>query len=196
MYRFQQSECLRSLVDWQIVWSVMQHPILSWWLMGLTEVSALNAFVIAFWHLLWLKLENIWTFPNAKSDSLDCVVHFQKQRLVTILGFLSTDATTTIWTLEGPGRWKIVVGGGAGTGLKGEGGEGQFETFLRSLLPSAVGVYASGNELQRGRAADWLESDWCLCWPERLMLQPLLLWVSNTQASATLTCTYFSSHWH
>lgn len=70
--------------------------------------------------------------------------------------------------------------------------EGDFETFLRSLLLSLVGVYASGNELQRGRAADWLESDGCLCWPERLLLQPLLLLLllslSNTQAPATLTC--------
>lgn len=57
--------------------------------------------------------------------------------------------------------------------------EGEFETFLRSLLLSLVGVYASGNELQRGRAADWLESDGCLCWPERLLLQPLLLSLSE-----------------
>lgn len=83
------------------------------------------------------------------------------------------------------------MGGKAGTGLKGEGGEGEFETFLRSLLPSLVGVYASGNELQHGWAADWLESDWCLCWPERLLLLPLLLWLSNTQTIAILTCTHF-----
>lgn len=43
------------------------------------------------------------------------------------------------------------------------------------VVLSLVGVYASGNELQRGQAADWLESDMCLCWPERLLLQPLPL---------------------
>lgn len=60
------------------------------------------------------------------------------------------------------------------------------ETFLRSLLLSLVGVYASGNELQRGWAADWLESDGCLCWPERLLLELLLPSLSNTQGLATI----------
>lgn len=44
--------------------------------------------------------------------------------------------------------------------------EGEFETFLTYLLLSLADVYATGNELQCDQAADWLESDGCLCWPE------------------------------
>lgn len=101
---------------------------------------------------------------------------------MTILGYLSTDGTTTIWQLEGPGKTEDC--GGWRSRNRAERGwrRGAFETFLRSLLLSLVGVYVSGNELQCGRATDWLESDGCLCWPERLMLQALLPSLSNTRA--------------
>lgn len=86
--------------------------------------------------------------------------------------------------------------GEAGTGLRKEGGRGEFETFLRSLLLSSVGVYASGNKQQCGGAADWLESDRCLCWPERLLVWTLApVPVKHTQALATFTCTFDSWHW-
>ncbi len=121
-------------------------------------------------------------------------MHFHDTKTVTILGYLSTGGTTTIWTLEGPGKTKDYGGWRSRNRTERRRG-GEFETFLRSLLLSLVGVYASGNELQRGQAADWLESDGCLCWPERLLLQPLLLSLSNTRAPATLTCTYCSWQW-
>lgn len=101
---------------------------------------------------------------------------------MTILGYLSTDRTTTIWQLEGPGKRKDCGGWRSRNRAERRWRRGTFETFLRSLLLSLVGVYASGNELQRGWATDWLESDGCLCWPERFLLQPLLLSLSNTQA--------------
>lgn len=52
-------------------------------------------------------------------------------------------------------NYKIVVSGEAGTGEK---EEGDFETFLRSLLLSLAGVYASAGVLQCGAADHWLES--------------------------------------
>lgn len=68
--------------------------------------------------------------------------------------------------------------------------EGDFEKFLRSLLLSLAGVYASGNVLQCGPAADWLESDGCLCWPE---IAPLPL--PNTQPPAALNSTCTRNYW-
>lgn len=65
--------------------------------------------------------------------------------------------------------------------------EGDFETFLRSLLLSLAGVYASGNVLQCGPAADWLESDGCLCWPE--IAPPLPLPKTQPPAALNSTCT-------
>lgn len=79
---------------------------------------------------------------------------------VSIVSFLSTGGTTTIkkWRSQEKDErlWCVCVG--AGTGLRRDGGGGSLRHFLRSLLLSLVGVYASGNRLQRGRAAHWLES--------------------------------------
>lgn len=47
-----------------------------------------------------------------------------------------------------------MVGGDAGLGREGEGeGAGGGGAFLKALLPSLAGVYASGNELHHGQTA-------------------------------------------
>lgn len=89
--------------------------------------------------------------------------------------------------LEGPGKTKDCGGWRGRNGTERRRRWGRLRHFLGLCCFLLVGVYASGNELQRGRAADWLESDGCLCWPERLLLQPLVLSLSNTQELATLS---------
>ena len=134
-----------------------------------------TAFVIAS-HLL----ENTRPFPNSDSDRLHCVEHFRDTKTCDYLGTLVNRRNHNNMIVGGARKderlWWVEE---QEQGLE-EKEEGEIETFLRSLLLSLVGVYVGGNELQCGRAADWLESDGCLCCPERLLLQPLLLSPSKT----------------
>lgn len=90
-------------------------------------------------HLLQLQLEKK-THP-----------HFHKWQSLVLCLFLDThyleihvNRPQQYEHRRGQESLRTVMGGDAGTELR-----GKPETFLRSLLLSLVGVYASGNEMQR-----------------------------------------------
>lgn len=138
------------------------------------------------------------TTPEFLKVSVVCLEFFWDINTVTILGPLSTCGTTTIWALEGPGKTEDCGGWGcraARLGREGEGGEGGGGgAFLKALLPSLAGVYASGNELHHGQTAYWLESDMSLHRPKRSLIQSVVLFFLFVCYLRSLFCLWIDQY--
>lgn len=130
--------------------SFMKQPIFS--------RDSPQSVLITFWLSICYNI-NCKTLTHSQNTklTLSIVLFTFKTQRPWLSCVLWTSGTTTIWTLKGSGNTQCC-GGRRGSNWE-ERQEGEFETFLRSLLLSLVAVYASGNALQHGQAVSWLEND-------------------------------------